>query len=134
MNNEDSIQDSPRTTSKRRSRNKLWLFLGIALMLIAGMAVTPAILRNIERNRDARCKYNIKQLSLTLKQYAMDYADRFPNGNGMEGLAKLQQGEYMNDYYFCYCPSNETKIAHAKLTDKNVPYVYFGGFMDTSSD
>ena len=126
----DNIQQ---TAPRQRSRNRLWLFLSIALILIIGIAITPAILRNIEENIDEQCKNNINQLALALKQYAMDYADRFPNGNGIEGLSKLQ-GEYLKDYSSCFCPSAKTKTVHGKLTDKDISYVYFGGFMDTSSE
>ena len=126
----DNIQQ---TAPRQRSRNRLWLFLSIALILIIGIAITPAILRNIEENRDEQCKNNINQLALALKQYAMDYADRFPNGNGIEGLSKLQ-GEYLKDYSSCFCPSAKTKTVHGKLTDKDISYVYFGDFVDCSGD
>ena len=121
------------TTTKRHSKNKLLLFLGVALILIIGIAITPTLLRKIEKNRDVKCKDNLKQLYCALKQYSMDYADRFPNGNGMEGLSKLQ-GEYLKDYSSCFCPSAKTKTVHGKLTDKDISYVYFGGFVDSSGD
>ena len=123
--------DSQQTTTKWHSRNKPWLFLGI--VLIIGTAIVPVIIRNIEKAKDVKCKENLKQLGLALKQYAMDNADRFPNGDGMEGLSKLQ-GEYLKDYSSCFCPSAKTKTVYAQLTDKDISYVYFGGFVDSSGD
>ena len=120
------------TATKRRSRNKLWLFLGVALILIIGIAITPDILRKIEKNRDVKCKDNLKQLYCALKQYAMDFDDHFPDSDNIEGLGKLH-GDYMKGYSLCCCPSANTGIIHDKLSDKNISYVYFGGFMEMSS-
>ena len=124
------------TATKRRSRNKLWLFLGVAPILIIGIidaTITHKTLQKIEKVQDTKCKDNLKQLACALKLYAMDNADRFPNDDGMEGLSKLQ-GEYLKDYSSCFCPSAKTKTVHGKLTDKDISYVYFGDFVDCSGD
>lgn len=70
---------------------------------------------------------------IALKQYSIDYANHFPDGDGMKGLNKLQ-GEYITDYSTWLCPSAKTGAIHAKLADKDISYVYFGGYTDYSGD
>jgi len=133
MDTAATTPDSQQTTAKPRSSNKMWLFPCIALIFIIGMGITPTILRKIEESRDERCQANLKKILITLKQYSIDYADHFPDGDGMEGLNKLQ-GEYITDYSTWLCPSAKTGAIHAKLADKDISYVYFGGYTDYSGD
>ena len=133
MDTEATPPDSQQAIAKPRSRKKLWLFLCIAFIFIIGMGITLTILWKIEKNKDERCKANFNQLCQALMQYAMDNSDHFPNGDGLEGLSKLQ-GEYMKNYSSCFCPSAKIKTVHGKLTDNNISYIYFGGFSDCSGD
>jgi hypothetical protein len=143
MNDEIISSDTQQDVIKPRSRKKQWMFLFLPftlLVIVIGAIITPTICRNIERSRiehersqNARCRNNLKQLSLAIKQYAMDYADHFPNGDNTKGLGKLY-GTYITDFsYFC-CPSAKTGFFNGKLTNQNISYVYFGDFMETSSD
>jgi hypothetical protein len=63
----------------------------------------------------------------------MDYGNRFPNDDGIYGLKKLHD-LYKTDYSVFCCPSAKIGLFNGELTDKNMPYVYFGGFRDLSSE
>ena len=115
------------TATQRRSRNKLWLCLSIVVLLV----ITTLILR---KSQDERCKDNLKRISLALMQYTMDYGGHFPINDGIKGLEKLQQCEYMTDSFFRDCLSDNIQIVQGKLNDKNIAYVYFGGFKELSSE
>ena len=76
------------------------------------------------------CASNIKQIWLSLKQYADDYSGNFPPANGAAGLEYLRKYDYLTNYAVYICPS--TRTARGKdiqpLTEENVDYVYIGGF------
>ena len=125
------------TTTKRRSRNKLWLFFGVAPILIIGIidaTITHKTLQKIEKVQNTKCKDNLKRISLALMQYTMDYGGHFPINDGIKGLEKLQQCEYMTGSFFRDCLSGNIQIVQGKLNDKDISYVYFGGFKELSSE
>ena len=83
------------------------------------------------------CSSNLKQLYLSLQQYAADYAGYYPPANGAAGLEALRKNDYLTDYGVYRCPSvtMESKDfkRHESLTEENVDYVYIGG-LNTKSD
>jgi len=75
------------------------------------------------------CSSNLKQIGLSLKQYAMDYNDFFPN----KSLEQLRTNDYLTDYGVYNCPSTVTRKGKdsEKLTDEILDYVYRKGLKDS---
>jgi prepilin-type processing-associated H-X9-DG protein len=78
------------------------------------------------------CASNLKQIGLSLKQYAMDYDGWFPDKSGPLGFEKLRSKEYLTDYHVYHCPSCKGFIGkgNQKLNNKIVDYVYRSGLRD----
>jgi len=75
------------------------------------------------------CISHLKQIGLSLKQYAMDYDGWLPDGSGAAGFEKLRSNDYLTDYEVYHCPSsNATKgKGNQKLNSKIVDYIYRAG-------
>lgn len=75
------------------------------------------------------CTSNLKQIGLSLKQYAMDYEDCFPDKDGWDGLDKLRAMDYLTDYGVYRCLSTSARKDNSgALCKENISYIYFGGF------
>jgi prepilin-type processing-associated H-X9-DG protein len=81
------------------------------------------------RARRISCTSNLKQIGLSLKQYAMDYDDFFPPENNSVGMDKLRELDYLTDYGVYTCPDTiTTKGSGADLlVEANCDYIYMGG-------
>ena len=81
------------------------------------------------RVRRISCTSNLKQIGLSLKQYAMDYKDFFPPENNSLGLDKLRELDYLTDYGVYTCPGTSTMRGSGRdiLIESNCDYVYMGG-------
>ncbi len=82
-----------------------------------------------EPSRRISCASNMKQIHISLKQYAADYSGNFPPANGAAGLEYLRKYDYLTDYSVYACPSTMTTRGqnNQPLTEENVDYVYIGG-------
>ncbi len=103
------------------------------LAFFAGMLL-PALNSAREKARRISCCSNLKQISLSLKRYAMDYHDSFPEKNGWQGLEQLRAGNYLSDPKVYTCPStNNVSTRFQPLEWESCSYIYFGGFKDDYS-
>lgn len=100
------------------------VFLALGIFIV-GMT-TPALSKAREKARRVTCSSTLKSIGLTLKQYAMDNNDYFPDKNGYAGLKQLVDNGYLSDPQFFQCPSCDVY--------KDSAYVYLGGSMEASSD
>ncbi len=136
----------------RRKMNKSRYFTRIDLVaIIVILVVLFVVLLNLgptlaghsaEQRSRMSCTSNLKQLGLALKQYAMDYADRFPAlaANPTDGsaipLEQLRQFDYLTDYSVYTCPSTCTYkgTGTVPLTLANCDYAFANGMMEGASD
>jgi len=91
--------------------------------------IMPEHGRPRKKARRISCTSNLKQIGLSLTQYAMDNENFFPN----EGWEQLRSNDYLTDYGVYNCPSSDTPKGNdnQKLTDEIVDYVYKKGLKDS---
>ena len=104
------------------------------IVLIVTAMVMPYFTedRTREKARRISCQSNLKQIGLSLKQYAMDYNDWLPDESGGAGLEQLRSNDYLTDYEVYHCPSSKSPKGESnqKLNDKIVDYIYRAGLKD----
>lgn len=111
---------------------KFWLLrilIFFAILLVIAAFLLPALNTVRDRHHPSySCFSNLKQIGLSLKQYAMDYADFFPPEDNAQGLENLRGLDYLMDYGVYVCPASITQRGtKGPITNQICGYIYLGG-------
>ncbi len=122
--------------SKRKKNWLLRIIVFFAILFVVIVFLLPPLSTGHDRhNPRLSCTYRLKQIGLSLKQYAMDYEYFFPLGNNAEGLEKLRATDYLTDYGCYVCPGTKTERGRkGSIIKENCDYIYLGGFKADNGD
>ena len=99
------------------------------IFAILGFFINKELNGTREKEPCISCTANLKFIGLSLKQYAMDNDDWFPDKPGTEGLEQLRSNDYLTDCGVYHCPALKSIKGkdNQKLNDKTVDYIYRSG-------
>jgi hypothetical protein len=112
-----------------RKRLKFWIALLCLIAISAAYILPPLTNDRNPRPPHMHSIYDLKQIGLSLKQYALDNDNFFPPEDNSKGLELIRKLDYLTDYGCYICPgTNKKETGKGPLTENTCSYVYLGGF------
>lgn len=104
------------------------------VIMVSVIVALPLLNKHKEKSRRISCACNLKQISLALHQYAVDFSDHYPAGQktSSQSLYLLFSGGYLTDPKLFICPASEKFPFNGKtfLSD-NLSYAYISGIVES---
>jgi len=112
----------------RKGFTLIELLVVIAIIAILAAILFPVFARAREKARQSTCLSNVKQITLSILQYAQDYDERFPfaystppNSADRKGLIQITQ-PYIQNWQIHNCPSADMESNTSYLGNRSYGY------------
>ena len=104
------------------------LLVVIAIISILAGLLAPALTRARESARRTNCLNNVRQIGLSMKQYAIENDDSFPGSNTAKNTYALLTNGYLPPSKVYTCPSSSKKSGSlTSFLSNNVSYLVVVG-------
>ncbi len=119
---------------KERGFTLIELLVVIAIIAILAGMLLPALSQAREKGRRIACMSNLKQIGLSIRMYATENKEFYPNKQGRTGFEMLRLNGYVEQLQIFICPSTTDFIEPASnLSDASVSYKYAALLKESSS-
>jgi len=104
------------------------LLVVIAIIAVLAGLLAPALTRARETARRTNCLNNIRQVGLSIKQYAIENNDSYPTGATVKAVLGHLTNGYMSASKAYTCPSGTKKAGNpTTFTSNNISYLVVVG-------
>jgi len=107
------------------------LLVVVAVIALLAGILLPALASAKEKTRRAMCVSNLAHIGLSLRSYADDFEEFFPNEDNAPGLNRLLVVGLTRSTQEFVCPSTKTAVSRdGVLLNSELDYLYKSGFTE----